>query len=157
MASRNDHRLALVMGSISRGHCCNCRSLLTFTASEQLVSCITCRSTMNHRTCPNCTTSLIFPVHVQNVQCGRCGFNTVFPPANMQRQVRARDPTHRLLTCVGCRTPISFPSDAPAVKCGVCNYVSQLKRPQQVVLVMNPDMQADDALVVAVEMQTHSQ
>lgn len=48
MAFRNDHRLALVMGSISRGHCCNCRSLLTFTASEQLVSCITCRSTMNH-------------------------------------------------------------------------------------------------------------
>lgn len=166
MAFRNDPRLAVVMGSISRGHCCVCTSLLTFTASDPIVSCNTCRSSMNHvrtskspnfnamcicsrficclyfrsssrlqsnsslcwffiiytltlaclsqRTCPNCTTSLIFPVHVQNVQCGRCGFNTVFLP--QQRRNESQIPHHRLLTCTSCRTTISFPSDAPAVK-----------------------------------------
>ena len=48
MAVRNDPRLAVVMGSINRGHCCVCRSLLTFTASDPIVSCNTCRSSMNH-------------------------------------------------------------------------------------------------------------
>jgi hypothetical protein len=73
----------------------------------------------NHRlqrTCPNCTTSLIYPVHIQNVQCGRCGFNTVFPPVHVQRRLHVREPSHKLLTCVSCMTTISFPSDAPAVK-----------------------------------------
>jgi hypothetical protein len=168
MAIRNEQRSALDMGSINRGHCCVCQSLLTFTATDALVTCITCRSTMNHvststppfvakalpllfhphtsfiiqleqtnpcimiqrlcyilpscfssllqRTCPNCTTSLIFPFQVQNVQCGRCGFNTVFPPANLQRRHHAQEPSRRLLTCVSCRTTISFPCDAPAVK-----------------------------------------
>jgi hypothetical protein len=162
MAFRNDPRLALVMGSVSRGHCCVCRTLLTFTTSDQIVYCVTCRSSMNHvrfssrtsstllpfqpalhfsischvrveisypapsllpcllqRTCPRCTTSLMFPINVQNVECGRCGFNTVFPPENVQRRNQAREPSHRLLTCVNCRTSISFPSDAPAVKCVV--------------------------------------
>ena len=68
---------------------------------------------LSQRTCPNCTTNLIFPIHVQNVQCGRCGFNTVFPP--VQRR-GARETSNRLLTCVNCRTTISFPADAPAVK-----------------------------------------
>lgn len=152
MAYRNDQRLAQVMGSVSRGHCCVCRTLITFTSSDQLVYCINCRNNMNHRTCPRCTTSLLFPMHVQNVECGRCGFNTIFPPVNVQRRHQSREPSHRLLTCVSCRITISFPSDAPAVKCGNCNYVSVLRLPQQVVLVMNPDLQADDALVVAVEL-----
>jgi LSD1 subclass zinc finger protein len=69
---------------------------------------------LSQRSCPNCTTSLIFPVHVQNVQCGRCGFNTVFLP--QQRRNESQIPDHRLLTCTSCRTTISFPSGAPAVK-----------------------------------------